>query len=65
MAVERNPLQVVREARQIAADYGLLVIEKGSVFYVFRKTLTVNVPVAHTRTAKGLDRAVRRITGFK
>lgn len=65
MTVQRNPLQIVREARQIAADYGLLVVEKGPVFHVFRKMPTCNVHICHTSSASGLDRAVRRITGFR
>lgn len=65
MTIQRTPLQLVREARQIGADYGLLVVEKGADFHVFRKMPTKNVHVAKCGTPQGLHRTVRRLTGWR
>lgn len=36
----RNPLQVLKEARQIASDYDLTIIEKAGRFHVYCNTQT-------------------------
>jgi len=43
MPTQRNPIQVIKEAKQIAKDHGGFVVEKGGRFLVYRRTHTCNV----------------------
>jgi hypothetical protein len=39
----RNPLQIIKEAKQIASDYGGFIVEKAGRFLVYRRTPTRNI----------------------
>lgn len=63
MAKQRNPLQELREARQIAHDNDLLLVEKvfglGQADYIlYRKTPCGNVRLGKRTTPQGIRRFV-------
>jgi len=62
---DRNPLQVLKEARQIAADYGCTISERGGRYSIYRKTPTRPVWCGSCRDVNALNRLVRKITGFR
>lgn len=69
MATERNPLQVLKEAKQIALDHGCFVYEKrdpkGTRYLVYRKLQTRNVYLGQRFTVTKLRSFVCKVTGFK
>lgn len=65
MASTRNPIQVIKEAKQIAKDHGCFVAEKGGEFLVYRKTFDRNVFVGKCKAPERLRSLVCRVTGFR
>jgi hypothetical protein len=64
MASARNPIQLIKEAKQIAKDHGCFVAEKSGDFLVYRKTHGGNVFVGKRRDPAQLRALVCRLTGF-
>lgn len=65
MASARNPIQLIKEAKQIAKDHGCVVFEKGGAFLVYRKTHSCNVFVGKRSDPGQLRALVCRVTGFR
>lgn len=65
MATARNPIQLIKEAKQIAKDHGCFVAEKAGEFFVYRKTHSCNVFVGKRRDPAQLRALVCRLTGFR
>lgn len=68
MPAARNPLQVLKEAKQIARDYGCFVVEKpdpkGTRYIVYRRLYDHNVCVGTRFTVTRLHALVCKVTGF-
>lgn len=64
MATARNPLQVLKEAKRIAADHGCIVSEKGGKYLVYRKTPMRPVYLGSRGTPEALRAFVCRVTNF-
>lgn len=64
MATQRNPLQLVKEARQIAKDHGCMVIEKAGKYLVYRKTFDRAVYLGSRGEPAALRAFVCRVTNF-
>lgn len=64
MATARNPLQVLKEAKQIARDHGCFVVEKPGRFLLYRKTPTRNVYVGFRSDVNALRAYVCAVTKF-
>lgn len=64
MAAARNPIQVIKEAKQIANDHGCFVAEKGGRFHVYRKTPSRAVWLGSRGTPDALRSFVCRVTNF-
>lgn len=65
MATTRNPIQVIKEAKQIAKDHGGFVVEKAGKFLVYRKTQTCNVFLGARGKPDTLRSFVCRCFNFK
>lgn len=65
MATARNPIQVIKEAKQIASDHGCFVSEKGGRFHVYRKTATRPVWLGSRGTPESLRALVCKVTNFR
>lgn len=69
MAVQRNPLQVLKEAKQIARGHGCFVVEKadpkGTRYLVYRKLFERNECVGSRHTVGSLHKLVCKVTNFK
>ena len=69
MSVRRNPIQVLKEAKQIASDHGCFVFEcseNGKAFYiVYRKLRDRNERLGRRSTPGGLRSLVCKVTNFK
>lgn len=59
-----SPLQQFKQAKQIALDHGLLVVEKAGKYQIFRRMATRNVFVAERGTPDSLLRAVCKLSNF-
>lgn len=64
MATQRNPLQVLKEAKQIAKDHGCFVVEKPGRYLVYRCTPTRNVYVGFRSDIGALRSFVCTVTNF-
>jgi hypothetical protein len=64
MTATRNPLQVLKEAKQIARDHGCFVVEKGGKYLVFRVTPTGNAYLGSRGTPQTLRAHVCKLTNF-
>lgn len=64
MATTRNPIQVLKEAKQIARDHGCFVAEKPGRFLVYRKTPTGNVFLGFRSDVNALRAYVCKVTNF-
>lgn len=64
MATQRNPIQVLKEAKQIARDHGCFVVEKTGKYLVYRRTPTCNVYVGARGTPDSLRTFVCKVTNF-
>jgi len=65
MACARNPLQVLKEARQIASDYDLTIIEKAGRFHVYRNTQTGPAWQGQCGQPQALRALVCKLTNFE
>lgn len=65
MASARNPLQVLKEAKQIATDHGCFVTEKAGRYHVFRKTQARVVWLGSRGDVNALRSLVCRVTNFR
>lgn len=57
---QRNPLQVLKEAKQIALDHAMFVVEKGGKFLVYRVCKPRNVYLGSRGSVEGLRAFVAR-----
>lgn len=64
MATQRNPIQELKEAKQIARDHGCFVVEKSGRFLVYRSTPTRNVYLGARGTPTALRAYVCKVTNF-
>lgn len=64
MARQHTPLQQFREAKQIASDHGLLVVEKAGRFLLYRNSPERQVYLGFRTTAAGLRRFVCNAANF-
>jgi len=64
MPTPRNPIQVLKEAKQIARDHGCFVVEKAGRFLVYRKTPVRNVYLGSRGTPETLRPFVCAVTNF-
>ncbi|MBS1198133.1 MAG: hypothetical protein H6R18_1918 [Proteobacteria bacterium] len=62
--VSHTPLQQFKEAKQIARDHGMYVVEKSGVYMVFRKTPAQNVFLGKRSSASGLRQFVAKCASF-
>jgi hypothetical protein len=65
MARTHTPLQQYKEARQIAADYGMFVVDKGGRYVLYRKTPVRPVWLGSRANAAGLRSLVCRCARIK
>ena len=65
MARQHSPLQVVREAKQIAQDHGLFVCEKRGVYLLYRNLPFGASYLGRSVSPSGLRGLVCRVAGFK
>lgn len=69
MASTRNPLQVLKEAKQIAKDNNCFVVEKpepkGTRYLIYRKLFDRNECVGTAFTPDALRKRVCKVTGFR
>ena len=59
-----SPLQKLKEAKQIAHDYGLLIVEKADAYLVYRKMETRNVFIGKRGTPEALRSFVCKTANF-
>ncbi len=68
MPRERDPRQLVREAKQIAKDHGLFVVEKpdakGIRYLLYRAQHPHNVCVGRSGSPQGIRDLVCRVANF-
>lgn len=68
MASQRNPIQVLKEAKQIARDHGCFVVEKadpkGTRYLVYRVLPHRNVCVGTRHSVDRLHQLVCKVTNF-
>ena len=65
MATARNPLQVLKEAKQIAKDNGCFIQEKAGKYHVYRATQPKPTYLGNRGDVAALRSLVCRVTGFK
>ena len=54
MTRRHTPQQQFREAKQIAADHGLFIVEKAGEYIVYRRMPGQNTPIGKRSTVAGL-----------
>lgn len=59
-----TPLQQFKEAKQIALDHGLFVVDKGSEYQLYRRMATRNVFIGKRSTPAALRTLVCKVTNF-
>ena len=64
MAAARNPIQVLKEAKQIARDHGCFVTEKSGKYLVYRQTPARPVYLGSRGTPETLRSFVCKVTNF-
>lgn len=68
MAARRNPIQVLKEAKQIASDHGCFVVEKaepkGTRYLVYRKLHDRNECIGTRHSVNSLHQLVCKVTNF-
>lgn len=62
--VRHSPRQQLKEAKQIADDYGCFVREKGGIFLVFRRMHDRAVFLGKRSTPEALRTFVCKVTNF-
>lgn len=65
MARARNPLLVIKQAHQIASDYGCTIVEKGGRYHVYRNTQTGLDWQGQRGQPQALLSLVCRVTNFR
>lgn len=65
MATQRNPLQVLKEAKQIARDHGCSVSERGGKYHVYRLVAGRPVWCGSRGSVTALRALVCSVTGFR
>jgi hypothetical protein len=68
MTRARTPLQLVKEAKQIARDHHLFVVEKpdakGIAYLLYRQSHPANTLLGRRRTPSGIRALVCRVANF-
>lgn len=64
MPATRNPIQVLKEAKQIARDHGCFVVEKGGKYLVYRSNPRGNVYLGFRGTPETLRPFICKLTNF-
>lgn len=64
MATQRNPIQVIKEAKQIARDHGCVVSERNGKFLVYRLTPVRAVYLGSRSNPDALRAYVCKVTNF-
>lgn len=68
MPAPRNPIQVLKEAKQIARDHGCFVVEKadpkGTRYLVYRRLYDRNECVGSRFSVTSLHKLVCKVTNF-
>lgn len=64
MARRHTPLQQFREAKQIAIDHGLFVVEKTGKYLLYRQNPERPIYLGFRTTAEGLRRFVCNVANF-
>jgi len=62
---KHSPLQQYKEARRIAADHNMFVVDKGSRYLLYRKTPTQAVYLGMRSDPSALRSFVCRCANFK
>lgn len=62
--VQRNPLQVLKEAKQIAQDHAMFVVERSGKFLLYRVGKPNNIYVGSRASVTGLRSFVARCAKF-
>lgn len=65
MARARSPLQVLKEAKQIALDHGCYVADKSGRYHVYRETPTGPAWQGQCARPQALRDLVCKLTNFK
>lgn len=60
-----TPQQQFKEAKQIASDHGLFVVERSGKFQLYRKNDIKNIYLGTRGSASGLRQLVCSVTGFR
>lgn len=60
-----SPLQQIKEAKQIAKDHGLVLIEKAGTYVLYRKTPDGNVRLGARATPSGIRSYTARCANFR
>lgn len=61
MCTRHSPVQQVRQAKQLAEDNGMFVLEKTGMYQVFRKSPTGAVYLGRRASPSGLFYMVNRL----
>lgn len=65
MPTPRNPIQVIKEAKQIASDHGCFVAERGGRFHLYRQTGARPAWCGSAALPASLLSLVKRVTNFR
>lgn len=61
MPKQRNPLQVLKEAKQIAVDHAMFVVEKSGKYLLYRKNPARAIYLGSRGSPDGLRALVTRL----
>lgn len=64
MARRHTPQEQFRQAKQIAADHGMFVIERGGAYQVYRQHPDKNIFLGKRSSAEGLRQLVAKLANF-
>lgn len=64
MTRRHSPLQQLKEAKQIAKDHGLFVVERSGSYLLYREQTPHNVYVGSRRSPESLRAFVCKVTNF-
>lgn len=64
MTRRHSPLQQLKEAKQIAKDHGLFVVERGGSYLLYREQQPRNVYVGSRNTPAALRTLVCKVAKF-
>lgn len=60
MARQRDPRQVLKEAKQIALDHGMFVVERPGTYLLYREEKPANVFIGKRGSVEGIRALVAR-----